>query len=325
MNDRFVGDVVQRCPGNPLVSLHDLPFRASDIWNAGVTEFDGDVLLLLTVETLQGHHQIYRAVGADGRNFVVDAEPFMAPLSGGRAGMYEGLGIRGPRITVLDGVYYLTYVAEGDHGLRLGLAKTSDFRSVERLGYISQVDVKGGALFPAKINGRYAVLKRPRPGASIWVSYSDDLEFWGDDDAVITPRGGYWDSTRVGVGMAPVLIDEGWLIIYYGEKVTSAGPLVRLGAAVLDRDDPSRVLARSNIPILSPREKYERIGNVPNVVFSCGGLLQDGQVHIYYGASDSCVCLGTADVRDIIDVCHEADPQEADTEAPAPTSGQSRS
>jgi predicted GH43/DUF377 family glycosyl hydrolase len=94
---------------------------------------------------------------------------------------------------------------------------------------------------------------------------------------------------------------------------------------VLDRDDPSRVLARSNIPILSPREKYERIGNVPNVVFSCGGLLQDGQVQIYYGASDSCVCLGTANVRDIIDVCHEADPQQADTEPPAPTSGSSHS
>ena len=88
MNDRRVGDVVQRCPGNPLVSLHDLPFRASDIWNAGVTEFDGGVLLLLTVETLQGYHQIYRAVGADGRTFVVDAEPFMAPLSDGRASMY---------------------------------------------------------------------------------------------------------------------------------------------------------------------------------------------------------------------------------------------
>ena len=315
MNDRLVGDIVQRCPGNPLVSLHDLPFRASDIWNAGVTEFDGGVLLLLTVETLQGRHQIYRAVSADGRNFIVDAEPFMAPLSDGRAGAYESLGVREPRITALDGVYYLTYVAEGDHGLRLGLAKTLDFRSVERLGYISQVDVKGGALFPTKINGRYAVLKRPRPGASIWLSYSDDLEFWGDDAAVMTPRGGYWDSTRIGVGMAPVQIDEGWLVVYYGEKSTSAGPLVRLGAAVLDRDDPSRVLARSNIPILSPREKYERIGNVPDVVFSCGGLLRDGQVHVYYGASDSCMCRGMAEVDEIINVCREGDPQQAETDA----------
>lgn len=309
MDNRLGGDVLQRCSSNPLVSLHDLPFRASDIWNAGVTEFDGNVLLLLTVETLQGHHQIYRAVSADGMNFTVDAEPFMAPLTDGPAGAYESLGIREPRITALDGVYYLAYVADGDHGLRLGLARTQDFRTVERLGYISQVDVKGGALFPAKINGRYAVLKRPSAGGSIWVSYSDDLEFWGDDAVVMTPRGGYWDSTRIGVGMAPVQIEQGWLVIYYGEKDTSAGPLVRLGAAVLDRDDPSRVLARSNIPILSPREKYERIGDVPNVVFSCGGLLADGKVHVYYGASDSCVCLAAAEVGDIVASCLKGDPQ----------------
>ena len=313
MNDSPVGDVMQRCPGNPLVSLHDLPFRAGDIWNAGVAEFDGYVLLLLTIETLQGRYQIYRAVSRDGRSFIVDHEPFMAPLRRGRASMYESPGIREPRITVIDGTHYLTYVAEGDHGLRLGLARTRDFRSVERLGYVSQVDVKGGALFPRKIGGRYAVLKRPCPGGSIWLSYSDDLDFWGNDVAVLTPRGGYWDATTVGVGTTPVEIDEGWLIIYYGQKSTSAGPLVRLGAAVLDRDDPSRVLARSNSPILSPRERYERIGNVPNIVFSCGGLLRGRQLYVYYGASDSCVCLGTAEVSEIVNVCREQDSEATDT------------
>ena len=97
---------------------------------------------------------------------------------------------------------------------------------------------------------------------------------------------------------------RGWLLIYYGEKDTSAGPLIRLGAAILDRDDPSCVLARSNIPILAPREKYERIGDVGNVVFSCGALLENGnQVRVYYGASDSCICLGVGSLDDIIRVC----------------------
>lgn len=303
MSHTLAGDVVQRHRGNPVIGLDSMPFRCSDIWNAGAIDQGDSVLLLLTVETLEGRHQIYRAVSSDGVNFTIDSEPFMTPIVGGAEAMHETFGIREPRITDIDGVHYLAYVAGGDHGLRLALAKTPDFRSVERLGYISQVDVKGGALFPRKINGRFAVLKRPDAGASIWVSYSDDLDFWGDDDVVITPRGGYWDTSRIGVAGVPVEIDEGWLIVYYGVKATSAGPLVRLGAALLDHDDPSRVLGRSNIPILSPRQRYERVGDVPNVVFSCGGFLKEGTLHIYYGASDSCICLGTADLKEILDIC----------------------
>ena len=190
--------------------------------------------------------------------------------------------------------------------MRVALSRTKDFRNVEYLGYISQVDVKNGAVFPKQISGRYATLKRPDAGSSIWVSYSDDLKFWGGESAVMTPRGGFWDSHRIGPAGPPIEIDEGWLLIYYGVKHTSAGPLVRLGAAVLDRDDPSKVLARSNIPILSPREKYERIGDVPNLVFSCGALIEDGIVNLYYGASDSCICLGTAPLKEILQVCFES-------------------
>ena len=115
------------------------------------------------------------------------------------------------------------------------------------------------------------------------------------------------DSDRIGTAAPPIRVDAGWLLIYYGEKHTTGGPLVRLGAAVLAAEDPSRVIARSNIPILSPRERYERIGDVPNVVFSCGALLEDGQVKVYYGASDSCICLGSAAVEDIVAVCFEGE------------------
>jgi beta-1,4-mannooligosaccharide/beta-1,4-mannosyl-N-acetylglucosamine phosphorylase len=297
------GDVVQRHRGNPIIGLDNMPFRCGDIWNAGAIDRGNSVLLLLTIETLEGRHQIYRAVASDGMNFTIEPRPFMAPITNGGHAKHETLGIREPRITDIDGIHYLIYVAEGDHGTRLGLAKTENFTTVERLGYVSQVDVKGGALFPRKIDGRYAILKRPDPGGSVWVSYSDDLKYWGDDDVVISPRGGYWDASRVGVGPAPVEIDEGWLILYYGVKDTSAGPLLRLGAALLDRDDPSRVLRRSNIPILSPRQRYERIGDVPNIVFSCGGFLVGSTLNVYYGASDSCICLGTADLKEILDVC----------------------
>ena len=265
------------------------------------------MLLLITVETLEGGYSLYRAVSDDGEHFSVDPEPFMAPVTEGLDPMYESVGIRDPRITAVDGAYYIAYLADGDHGQRVALARTEDFRSVERLGSVSQVDVKNGALFPRKVGGRWAMLKRPNAGESIWLAYSDDLAFWGSQTVVKTPRGGHWDSHRVGAAAPPMEIDGGWLLIYYGERSTTSGPLVRLGAAILDRDDPARVLARSNIPILSPRERYERIGDVPNVVFSCGALLEDGQVKIYYGASDSCICLGEASLEEIVRSCRESE------------------
>jgi len=305
--DRQTGrDIVARSRKNPLISLADLPFRAGDIWNAAVVPFEGKYLMLFTVEELEGHFSIYRADSTDGEEFTIDTEPFMVRRQSAPDAMYESVGIRDPRITPIDGEYFITYVAAGDHGLRIALARTRDFRSVERLGYLTQVDVKNGVIFPRKIAGRYVLLKRPNAGSSIWVCYSDDLEFWGGCTAVMTPRGGFWDSTRIGPSAPPIETAEGWLLIYYGEKDTSAGPLVRLGAALLDRDDPSRVLARSNVPILAPREKYERIGDVPNVVFSTGVLLDNGMLNVYYGASDSCICLGMASLEVIVRACFDS-------------------
>jgi len=301
------GDVIARSPANPLISLRDLPFRSSDIWNAGVVRFGEQVLLLITVEMLEGWYEICLAHSGDGKSFVVEAEPFMTPIQDGPNRMYESVGVRDPRITPMDGAYYIAYVADGDHGLRLGVARTEDFRSVRRIAYVSEVDVKNGVLFPRKLGGKYLLLERPNAGGGIWLTYSEDLIFWGSSVVVMAPRGGYWDSDRIGAAAPPIEIDAGWLLIYYGEKRTSAGPLVRLGAAVLDRDDPARVLARSNIPILSPRERYERVGDVPNVVFSCGALLEGRQVILYYGASDSCICRGEAPLGEILRTCVESE------------------
>ncbi|MHC4337309.1 MAG: glycoside hydrolase family 130 protein [Planctomycetota bacterium] len=300
-------DVIHRYGGNPLIAIGDLAFRCSDIWNAGVVRFRGEYLLLLTVETLEGLGSIYLARGTDGYHFSVESKPFMTGSHHGLFAQYESFGIRDPRVSEIDGTYYIAYVAYSENGKRIGLARTEDFQSVERMAFVSEPDTKSGALFSSKIGGRYAMLQRPSIGGSIWVSYSDDLVYWGSSTVVITPRSGYWDSTRVGAAGPPIEIDQGWLLIYYGEKDTTAGPLVRLGAAILDREDPSCVIARSNIPILAPREKYERIGDVWNVVFSCGALLEsNGEVKIYYGASDSCICLGTGMLEDIIRVCHES-------------------
>ncbi len=295
-------DIVHRWEGNPIIALEDLNFRVADIHNAGVARMNGELMMLLNIESLQGFNLFYRAKSQDGLNFTVDPHPFMEPPQDGPRARYETFGIRDPRITPLDGTYYITCLADSELGLRLGLARTKDFEHAEFLGYVSQPDVKNGVLFPCKFDGRYALLKRPS-GGDIWISYSEDLAFWGDEKVVMTTRGGFWDASRIGAAAVPIEIEQGWLLVYYGAKDTSAGPLVRLGAAVLDRDDPARVIARSNIPLLSPREDYERIGDVPNMVFSCGAIVRDDELWIYYGASGSCVCLGSARIGEIVEFC----------------------
>lgn len=300
-------DVIHRCTNNPLITIEDMPFAISDIWNAGAIRFQSEYILLLTVETLEGIGAVYLAHSTDGYRFSIEPEPFMTALKIGPSARYETFGIRDPRITQIGDTFYVTYIADSESGQRIGLARTKDFQSVERMPLISEPDTKGACLFPRKFESKtsaYAMLERPSSGGSIWLSYSDDLTHWGSSTILLTPRGGYWDSNRIGPAGPPIEFEGGWLLIYYGEKDTSAGPLLRLGAAILSKDDPSRVLSRSNIPVLAPRERYERIGDVGNVVFSCGALLEnEGEVKVYYGASDSCICLGIGTLDDIIRTC----------------------
>ena len=123
----------------------------------------------------------------------------------------------------------------------------------------------------------------------------------------MTPRGGFWDNNRIGVAAPPFEIDRGWLSLYYGVKQTSAGPLIRIGATILEAENPSSVIARTNVPILSPREEYERIGDVPNIVYTCGAIYESDLVKIYYGAANSCICVGIAEVQDIVNACFNSE------------------
>ncbi len=302
------GDIVRRSRGNPIITIEDVSFRVADICTAGAIKLDGDYILLITIQSLEGLAAIYPARSRDGYTFTVSDTPILEPAREGPAAAYTHLGVMDARITCHEGTYYILYDAVGRHGYRLAIARTEDFTTAESLGFISEPDTKGGGLFPKKIKGKFARIERPWHGGSIWLSYSDDLKYWGWSEVVMTPRGGFWDTSRIGVATPPMEIDEGWLIIYYGVKETSAGPLFRLGAAVLDAEDPSVVKFRTNIPILSPREEYERIGDVPNLVFSCGAILErNGEVKLYYGASNSCVCIGTTSVDAILTACQESD------------------
>lgn len=306
---RYRRDILHRWEGNPVITTQDVSVPCLDIRDAAVVRFEGRVVLLVTVQALDGRTNIHRAESEDGYRFDIEAEPLIDVAQTGEFRVYESVGIEDPRITELEGEYYIVYTANSPLGLRLALAKTKDFRTIERVALVSQPDTKHGALFPERIGGRYARLERPREGGAIWISYSDDLIYWGGMHFVMGPRGGFWDNSRLGPGTPPMRIDEGWLVIYYGVRDTSAGPLIRLGAVILDYEHPWEVRARADVPILSPRERYERLGDVGNLVFTCGGLIEKGTLNLYYGGGDSCICLGTAPVRAVVDRCFNGNPR----------------
>jgi predicted GH43/DUF377 family glycosyl hydrolase len=306
MRRRFGRDVVERWYKNPIITLENVPFPCNTVFNAASTKLGDEYILLMRVEDMEGRSVFALARSDDGYHFSVDPEPTMEPSKEEPFRSYERRGIEDPRITLLDGDYYIMYTAYSRYGARLALAKTKDFKDYERIALISEPENKDGCLFPRKIGNRYVRLDRPYGGgnANIWVSYSDDLVHWGDSEVVMTTRGGYWDQARIGACAPPIETKDGWLHIYHGVKDTSAGPLYRMGAVVLDLDNPAKVICRSAVPILTPREYYERVGDIGNVVFSCGTILEDeGRLRIYYGAADTCICLGFANVDELIDRC----------------------
>jgi predicted GH43/DUF377 family glycosyl hydrolase len=299
-------NIVERFPGNPILTLEGLPFPCNTVFNAASTKFEDKYILLVRVENLMGRSVFALATSDDGYSFTVEPKFVMTPSNQEPFKTYEELGIEDPRITLLEGVYYIMYTAYSHHGARLAIAKTTDFRTYERIALISEPNNKNAVLFPRKINGRYVRLDRPFSGSygAIWISYSDDLTAWYDSEVVMTPRSGYWDSDRIGAGVPPIELDYAWLEIYHGVKNTSFGPIYRMGAVLLDLENPAVVVARSAVPILSPKELYERVGDVGNVVFACGAVPEDdGTIKLYYGASDTYICVGTAKMTDIVDTC----------------------
>ncbi|MFP3937868.1 MAG: glycoside hydrolase family 130 protein [Phycisphaerae bacterium] len=306
MSKPVAQDVIRRWEGNPTISAEDIPFPCNTVFNAGAVKLDGEYLLLLRVEDLRGHSVLALACSDDGYHFTVHDEPVMDPCDEGEFAVYERKGIEDPRITRIEDTFYIVYTAVSDYGARLALAKTTDFRSFERIALISEPENKDGALFPRKIGGQYVRLDRPMVGDSgnIWISYSDDLVSWRGSRALMTVRGDCWDSWRIGASVPPIETEQGWLEIYHGVKGTSHGPIYRLGAAILDRDDPTKVLCRSAIPILSPREDYERTGDIPNVVYSTGAVMEeDGTLKVYYSGADTCICIGTVRMNELMQFC----------------------
>ena len=304
MRKRAGRDIFHRWEGNPALTLEDIPFRCNTVFNGTPVKLGDEYLLLLRVEGQQGYSFFALAKSGDGFHFEVEEKPVLLPAKEGIFSIYEARGIEDPRATFIDGSWYVMYTATSNYGFRIALAKTEDFHHFERIALISEPGNKDGVLFPEKINGQYVRLDRPigLDVGSIWISYSNDLKSWGNSKVLITPRKGYWDSYRIGASAPPIKTKQGWLEIYHGVKLTVSGPVYRVGTVLLDLEDPSVVIGRCKVPLLSPREYYERMGDVNNVVFACGALVEpDGEVKLYYGAADTYLCVATAKLEEIIE------------------------
>lgn len=240
------------------------------------------------------------ARSGDGVNFSIETAPFLFPC-----GPHETWGIEDPRIVWMqeEQVYVITYTAVSPYGAATALATTRDFKTVTRCGVAFPPENKDVCVFPQRVKGLFCAYHRPVPRSfgnpDIWSATSPDLSSWGNHRHVLGTNvdTSSWDCGRVGGGAPSVKCHLGWLHIYHAADVRHR---YCLGAFVAHLDDPSRIIARSRVPILEPDEEYERVGYFGNVVFTCGVVLRgDDSIDIYYGAADDKVALCNIKLGDI--------------------------
>jgi beta-1,2-mannobiose phosphorylase / 1,2-beta-oligomannan phosphorylase len=300
-------ELFKRYDANPILTNRDWPYAVNSVFNAGAALVGDECVLVARVEDRTGISHLCVARSEDGvGGWRIDRKPSLLPSP--ETHPEEMWGIEDPRITWLEdlGAWAIAYTAYSETGPLVSLAITKDFIDFKRLGPVMPPEDKDAALFPVRFGGRYAMLHRPVPAFSgvdkhIWISFSPDLRHWGDHRVVIRARrGGWWDANKIGLSTPPLETSEGWLILYHGVKETVGGAIYRLGLALLDREDPTRVLRRADQWIFGPEEPYEQSGDVGNVVFPCGWILRGDELRVYYGGADTCVALAVASLSDIL-------------------------
>jgi len=231
----------------------------------------------------------------DGVNFTVDPKPFIKPET-----KYEAFGTEDARITKINNKYYINYTAVSSKGISTALAVTEDFITVKRIGIAFEPDNRDVCFLPEKVNGMYIALTRPAPKqfgkAEIWMAESPDLLHWGNHKHLLGVSGDAWDSLKLGGGAQVLKTSKGWLEIYHGVDKDNR---YCLGALLLDINDPEKILARSKTPLLEPEADYELKGFFKNVVFSCGALIEDNILKVYYGGADRVMALAEMSMNEL--------------------------
>ena len=307
MNPIKPSEIFTRHPRNPIITVDQLPYRANSVFNPGAGLVGGETLLLIRVEDLRGISHLLAARSSDGvTGWRFDHAPLIAPEP--ETHPEEIWGCEDPRLTWLPELdqWAIAYTAYSRRGPLVSLALSHDFSEVRKLGPVMPPEDKDAALFPRRIDGRWAMIHRPSPlrgFAHMWVSYSPDLRHWGDHELLLEARdGAWWDAGKIGLGPPPLETADGWLICYHGVHGTASGPIYRVGLALLDLDDPRKVLRRTDEWVLGPTAPYERSGDVNKVVFPTGWVLDQATkvLSLYYGAGDSAIALATANLDDVL-------------------------
>ena len=308
---------------NPILTRADVPdirphlVDCSSVFNPGAIRFNDKYLMMVRTQSRSRETFMVMAESTDGIHFKV--EDHIVDFKGIEKIKEKIYHIYDARITQLEGTYYIMFAMDMDAGCQLGLGQTDDFREFRFLGITSNEDIRNGVLFPEKIGGKYMRLDRPNrarhssgptSGSTIWLSSSDNLIDWTPVAPVVDGRFHYWDEF-IGSGPPPVKTRQGWLHIYHG-VATHFGSynIYQAGVMLLDLHDPSKVISRGFYNILEPREPWELMGQVPNVVFPSGIIvkeydnegfaLPESEVFVYYGAADTCVGLAVCTVEELI-------------------------
>lgn len=296
-----------RYSGNPVVEPKpDHRWEARAVFNAAITRASGLYHMFYRAVDPSLISSIGYGVSIDGLRWMRLDAPVLSPQED-----FEERGVEDPRITELEGAYYLNYTGYSRQGTRAALARSENLISWERMGIIlPEENNKNCALFSRRIRGRYALLHRRPP--HIWIAYSDDLVHWDNHQILMRTRPGKWDSWRIGIAGPPFYTDDGWVLVYHG---VDERRVYRLGIAVFDLEDPTHILYRQDEPVFEPVEGWELYGDVPNVVFSCGQAENDeGDTYVYYGAADSVIGVSTLaqeQLRAMLDYCRSGEREAA--------------
>lgn len=319
---------MQRHPKNPIITRKDIPnippylVDVTSVFNPGAVKFKDKYLLILRVQSRSRETYFVMAESANGVDFKVRKE--IVQFNGIEKVEETIYHIYDARITPLEGKFYIMFAMDMENSCKLGLSVTDDFESFKFLGIISKEDNRNGVLFPEKVNQKYLRMDRPnkvqkgggpKSGNTIWLSESDDLLHWKPVAPLIGGRFYYWDEF-IGSGPPPVKTREGWLHIYHGVATHfQSVNIYQAGVILLDLSDLTKVIGRSRGNILEPRELYELVGQVPNVVFPSGWIIEkydkegfalpESEVKIYYGAADTVVGLAATTIKELLDKTKE--------------------
>jgi beta-1,4-mannooligosaccharide/beta-1,4-mannosyl-N-acetylglucosamine phosphorylase len=298
-------DVLWRSSRNPIITRDHVP-RANSIFNSAVVRLGERFAGVFRVDDRSRTMNVHAGRSTNGVDWQIDDEPIsflpaderVAELQARFEHAYD------PRVTPLEGRYYVTWCA-GYHGPTVGVGYTDDFETFHQLEHAFLPFNRNGVLFPRRIGGSYAMLSRPSDAGhtafgDIFYSESPDLVHWGRHRRVMAPVPLSWQATKIGAGPTPIETDEGWLVLYHGVLTSCNGFVYAMGAALLDLDEPWKVIARGRDYLLAPHVPYEQVGDVPNVVFPCAALVEDDRLSVYYGGADTVVCLAHGHLSEVL-------------------------